>query len=522
MMEKRVLLAGILSAIFFAVYVQTMLPQQRSNQAPEATGLVGFDGKETEAPAAEVVVPPKVEDYVPQLSAKSVRYLENDHLRLELGQDSGIVREVELKNFESTDGVGNQLIGGARSLFSVSNRSRNLQWSFEKQSASEISYRVVAPDGDTFRVVYGLEPDKPVFDLLIERLTGSAQESDAWILASTWERASEKSRYNRLEAHFRYEKDPGGKLKFKKFGGPLKQVEDVPRGTLISTLTEGFFCQAVDYGKARPEVQALSPSENLIAAVATVPIDDTYKARIYLGPRDFFHMRDASFKDALKVGIVGQLGLMLLALLSGIAGITQNYGVAIILFSAIITGLLAPFTLMSYRSMRKMQELQPQIQKIMDKHKDDPTKANQQVFAIYKEHKVSPVGGCLPMLLQWPILIALFQGISHFIELRGESFLWIKDLSQPDHLAALPFSLPFLGDYFNALPLLMAGAMYLQTKANSKNMPSAQNNPTANFMQGPIFPLTFGLMLYNSPSGLILYWMMNSLMAMMLYRFAKK
>ncbi len=519
MMEKRVLIAGILSAIFFAFYAQVVLPKQ----GPKVS-LPGVESSVTEQ-SSDVNDSPKngYDDFVPELTAKAASYLENKDLRVEFGLETGAIREVELKKFADASGIGNQVFGGVRSILNVANKTRNLKWQLLEETGSEIHYRVIGNEGSTFKVTYSLRDDAPVIDLNIARLTGNSDTGGEWILASTWEHAGgKKSRYNRLEGHVRYEKSPGAKPKYKKFGGPLKQVKDVPRGTLMMTLAEGFFCQSVDFGKERPKVELLSPAENQMSAIASLTIGQTYSASIYVGPRDFFYMRDAGFKDGFKIGLVGQLGLMLLALLSGIASITHNYGVAIIFFSAVITGLLAPFTLMSYRSMRKMQELQPQMQKIMDKHKDDPTKANQHVFALYKEHKVSPVSGCLPMLLQWPILIALFQGITHFIELRGESFLWIKDLSQPDRLAMLPTTLPVLGDAFNLLPLLMAGAMFLQTKANSKSMPAAQNNPTAQFMQGPIFPLIFALMLYNSPSGLILYWMMNSLLAMLLYRFARK
>ena len=116
------------------------------------------------------------------------------------------------------------------------------------------------------------------------------------------------------------------------------------------------------------------------------------------------------------------------------------------------------------KSMKKMQELKQQIDRIMAKQKTNPQKSNAEMMALYKEHKVSPLSGCLPMLLQFPILIALFRSITNFVQLRGQSFLWIKDLSMPDRIAELPFTLPIIGKHLNLLPLIMMGAMLVQMK----------------------------------------------------------
>ena len=242
-------------------------------------------------------------------------------------------------------------------------------------------------------------------------------------------------------------------------------------------------------------------------------------AAVYFGPRDYFFLKRAGFEQAVKIGMVGQVGLMLLLGLKGIAGVTRNYGVAIILFSVCVTGVTAPFTLLSFRSMKKMQELKPLMDRIMAQHKDNPQKANREVFALYKEHRVSPMSGCLPMMLQMPIFIALFQAISHFIELRGKSFLWIRDLSLPDRAAHLPFALPLIGHDVNVLPVVMAGAMYLQTRMSS-SVSGSDANPTAKMLSGPMMSVMFGIMFYQFPSGLVLYWLTNTLMSLVWYRMA--
>jgi len=257
-------------------------------------------------------------------------------------------------------------------------------------------------------------------------------------------------------------------------------------------------------------------AESLVTQQAAQPT--TYKATVYIGPRDYFYMNKAGFGDAFPIGIMGQIGLLLLMSLSWIAKVTRNYGVAIILFSGLITALMAPFTIMGFRSMKKLQELKPKIDRIMQQHKNDKAKANQSIFALYREHRVNPLSGCLPMLLQMPIFIAMFQAISHFIELRGKEFLWVSDLSMPDRLAKLPISIPFIGDYLNLLPLVMAVAMYFQTKMSQQSTAAAESNPTMKMMSGPIMPVMFGVMFYQFPSGLVLYWLTNSVISLILYK----
>jgi len=233
-------------------------------------------------------------------------------------------------------------------------------------------------------------------------------------------------------------------------------------------------------------------------------------------------LKKAGLEEAFPIGLLGQVGLILLLFLNWIAGITKNYGVAVVLFSVLVTLSMSPLTLMSMRSMKNMQKLKPKVDKILAQHKDDQMKANQEIFALYREHKVSPLSGCLPMALQMPIFIALFQAMSHFIELRGRPFLWAKDLSLPDRLAQLPFSLPLIGRDFNLLPIIMAAAMYIQTSASQKNMASpGTDNPATKMMSGPLMPLLFCLMFYNFPAGLVLYWLTNSLLSLAFYRLVK-
>ena len=162
--------------------------------------------------------------------------------------------------------------------------------------------------------------------------------------------------------------------------------------------------------------------------------------------------------------------------------------------------------------MRRIQEIQPHIEKLRKVHKDNPQKLNKELAGIYKEYKINPLGGCLPLLVQMPIFIALYQGLIRSIELKGANFLWIKDLSNPDFVR-IPFSLPFLGNEIHILPLLMVGAMFFQQKISTKStiVASKEQQQQQKFML-IFFPLFFGFLFYNFPSGLVLYWLTTTVL----------
>ncbi len=185
-----------------------------------------------------------------------------------------------------------------------------------------------------------------------------------------------------------------------------------------------------------------------------------------------------------------------------------NFGLIIIIFSVLTKLAFYPLTQTSTKSMKKMQELQPKMTALKEKYKNDKDKLNKATMELYKEEKVNPLTGCLPMVVQMPVFFALYQALNHTISLRGQPFvLWINDLSQPDAITQLPFSLPFLGSDLNVLPILMSVAMYFQTKLTPTSGAGGQMAAMNTMM-----PLIMVFIFYNMPSGLVLYWLINTLM----------
>jgi YidC/Oxa1 family membrane protein insertase len=166
----------------------------------------------------------------------------------------------------------------------------------------------------------------------------------------------------------------------------------------------------------------------------------------------------------------------------------------------------------SFKSMKQMQDLQPKLQALKEKYGDDRQKMSQETMKVYKEAGVNPLGGCLPMLLQMPVFIALFNVLKYTIELRNAPFVgWITDLSQQEVLFHLPITLPLLGDAFSLLPILMGLSMFAQSKLGGSPTggPSGATPPGFQTM----LPIVFTVLFYKMPSGLVIYWIINTVLS---------
>ena len=167
--------------------------------------------------------------------------------------------------------------------------------------------------------------------------------------------------------------------------------------------------------------------------------------------------------------------------------------------------------------MKAMTSIQPEVQKLRDKYKNDPQRVSQETLKLYKTHGVNPLGGCLPMLLQMPLLFALFIVFRSTIELRGAPFaFWIDDLSRPDALIGLPFFIPLYGDQISILPFVMGLSMFVQQK-----MSTVSANPQQKMMTQ--FMSVFMIVLFNQfPSGLNLYYTLFNILTIFQQRFINR
>ena len=227
--------------------------------------------------------------------------------------------------------------------------------------------------------------------------------------------------------------------------------------------------------------------------------------KIYIGPlsKDLLTEADEKLDNIMSFGaaIIKPISKLVLWLFKYLYKIIPNYGFVLIIFSILIKILLHPLTVKSTQSMKAMHNLQPLINDLKEKYKDDAQKLNQATMKLYGEHGVNPMGGCLPLLFQMPILFALFTVFRTTIELRHAPFIfWITDLSAPDAMFHLPFTIPFYGEYVNFLPMVMVVSQIFMQKMSGQTQ-TAQQKQMALMM-----PVMFFFIFNNFPSGLVLYY----------------
>lgn len=244
----------------------------------------------------------------------------------------------------------------------------------------------------------------------------------------------------------------------------------------------------------------------------------------YAGPKEYNRLRaiDGGLESIMRLDLfmffrtnwmswISKTILQSLIFFRNIFPFPGGYGIAIIIVTIIIKLLFWPLTHKSTVSMRRMQKLQPLIKEIREKYKDDAQKMNRKVMELYREHKVNPLGGCLPILFQIPVFFALFNTLRGAIELRQASFLWVADLSMPDTLPWMPLGLPL-----RPLAILMALTMFLQQKLS----PSS-GDPTQKRMMY-FMTMFFMFIFYTMPAGLTLYWTTNQILTIVQNLFISK
>ncbi len=218
------------------------------------------------------------------------------------------------------------------------------------------------------------------------------------------------------------------------------------------------------------------------------------KAKFYGGPRslDTLRVADPRLEKSINYGMFGWLAGPLLKLMKWLYSVTSNYGVAIVLMTILVRLAVMPFNLASYKSMKGMQVIQPQVNKLKEKYKDDPTAMNKEMMKLMRENNANPLMGCLPMLLQLPVFFALYQVLDHSIELYKSPFiLWVHDLSLKDPLYVLP--------------ALMGITMFIQQKITPTAMDPAQAKVLL------MMPIVFTFLMISLPSGLTLYIFISTL-----------
>jgi len=250
---------------------------------------------------------------------------------------------------------------------------------------------------------------------------------------------------------------------------------------------------------------------------SALPEVNTLSYALYIGPLSFSHLRefdDHAF-DMVDMGYAflrwfsdPLVRFAIIPYFVFFSGFIANYGILIIIFAFLIKLVLYPLTKKSFESMAAMREIQPEMKLIQDKYKEDPQKQQQAMLKLYKDAKVNPLGGCLPNLLQLPILVTLWMFFQNSILIRQKPFLWAEDLSAPDVILNLPFNIPLLGDHISGFVLLMTITMIVQMQISGQTAPNNQMK-----ILTYILPVMLFVFFNNIASGLSLYYMIYNVLS---------
>jgi len=270
-----------------------------------------------------------------------------------------------------------------------------------------------------------------------------------------------------------------------------------------------FFALVPDNG-AQHKVSVRQAGAALVGAISNAAASERYT--LFVGPKelDILKSLGKGLERSIDFGYFGFISIPFLYVLHFFHRVSGSYGLDIILLTVLIKILMAPLTHKSYASMKQMQKLQPQMERLKERYSDDKEKLNKEIMELYKRNGVNPLGGCLPMVLQFPVFIGLYNALSTPIELRHAPFLWIKDLSRPDW-QSLPFTVPSwwpsaLPSGIPVLTILMGASMFLQ-----QWMTPTAGDPNQRKMM-MLMPLMFTFMFVSFPAGLTVYWLVNNLL----------
>jgi YidC/Oxa1 family membrane protein insertase len=239
--------------------------------------------------------------------------------------------------------------------------------------------------------------------------------------------------------------------------------------------------------------------EHLVVAKRLEPGQEIHKTyRLYFGPKDYTQLQaiDPNLGNAVQLGWFAFFGGPLLWLLKLYHGWLGNWGLAIILLTFTMKSAFFPLTHFSMRSGARMAAIQPLLAELKEKHANEPEELNRKTIALFRDQGVNPVGGCLPMILQMPVWIALYNVLQTSVQLYHTKFLYLEDLSSPDPYAVLP--------------LIAMGLMLLQQRM----IPMGNMDPAQQRMM-KLMPLIFGVLFFTFPSGLVVYMCVNTTLTML-------
>lgn len=467
--------------------------------------------------------------------------LENDKISVTFTTKGAQASQVLVKNYYTSDSLALYLMKKNSSNFGIDfytdQQLSTADFNFEKveQTDTSLVMRLNFSTGSYIDHIYTLRPDDYMMDFNL-KMVGMSKfiSKNVTQLGVDW-----KMTIPRLERGYDNEKNYStidykfpGESSIESLG--LRKAE---AHADISTKVEWFAFQQQFFSailvarnnftngdlafKFFPEE---NPDKNLMTCGANMQVEYiagdvvTIPFRFYYGPNLYKVLKsyDYGFEKIVPLGgwLIGWINrVIIINFFDFLSKYIVSYGIIILLMTIFIKLVISPLTFKSYASSAKMRVLKPEIDKINEKYprKEDAMKKQQEMMALYKKTGVSMFGGCLPMLLQFPILFAMFRFFPASFELRQQPFLWAKDLSAYDSILQLPFHIPLYGDHVSLFAILMAVSMYLYARMTMDQMPSGQQMAGMRSMQLYFMPIFLLVLCNNFSSGLSYYYMLSNI-----------
>lgn len=552
-MDKRSLIALIVCGLIMILYFPFILPMlsKRTENTQEGFLLEETDEIKTEEKQRSLSLLPS-QSAVSQadISLEEV-VIENELVRTVWTNEGAALKSIQLKEFKAVDtkntldlvkSVDTGYLPLAIDTIFQETNFRNHRYSIADRSGGKITFSTSLGDGVNLVKTVSLPYDKyhVSMDVIIENNTDAEVDLAYTIIASSMithegEPSTDMAAVTGVDME-------NNRIKLVKTAPKSFPSQNESRGIVWTGSMNKYFAtvlkpessnwiesvnaQAFDAHGALSNEKATQgdflvrlQTNNLRVPPHNI-IKHTYL--YFIGPKkeDVLVQYD-TLSSLLSYGWLNSISKALLGFLNAVHRVIPNYGISIIILTIIIKACLFPLTRKSQVSMFKMQQLQPLINQLKEKYKDKQRVGKEQML-LFKKHGVNPMSGCLPMLLQLPVFFALFRTLQLSFEMRQAPFvLWINDLSRPDTLLLLPFTIPFLGNTLNILPLIMTGASFAQMKITPKS-PAADPQAQAQQKMMSFMPIMFAFILYKMPSGLTLYWTTSTIFSIIESIFIRK
>ena len=517
-MEKRAIVAVVLSIAFLCGYYLLFPPPQK--EIPKKT----VQETKTSAPVTTSTIK-VVNDRVstqtlPKATAEGVKdvIVDTDLYRAEFSSQGGSIKSIVLKKYKETNEVNGKQVALINekdpALYALQTASAAVQLApstvfgvsengltVKNGEIRNLEFSYMSPQGVTLKKTYIVHGGGYDIGLVNEIINGGKEKISGNLQMIFPYQVQDKTRQSRFEIS-----GPVTCAEDKLNTDTVKSLESKSRNYakpewtgfadkyfLSAVLAKDNDIDSVNFTKAPNNIinsTIYSPNFEIAPGQAY-----TLSYKIFFGPKDLdiLKAQGDSLEKALNLGWFSAIAKPLLHVLVFFYKYTHNYGVAIIIITVILKILFFPLTHKSYKSMKEMQKLQPMMLELREKYKNDREALNRATMELYKTHKVNPLGGCFPMLVQIPVFFALYRALMSSIELRHAPFvLWITDLSAKD-----PYYIT---------PIIMGATMFIQQKMTPSTMDPAQ----AKMMLA--MPIVFTFMFLNFPSGLVIYWLVNNVL----------